>query len=105
MPCHLDFEQDYAVDFHLPSHVASSQPLRLPNGRWELGTSIQTAMVKSSAQMVTHLQEQATYGSFKAWFFVVEDWVLSHTHTTPDNLGPATIHAVAHLTMGLDNYF
>ena len=48
MPCRLDVKPDFAVDFHLPSPVASSQPLRLPNGRWELGTSIQTAMVKSS---------------------------------------------------------
>ena len=48
-PCQLDAEPDFAVDFHLPSPVASSQPLRLPNGRWELGTSIQTAMVKSLA--------------------------------------------------------
>ena len=51
------------------------------------------AMVKSSAQMVTHLQEWATYTSFKAWLLVVEDWVSSHTHTTPDNLGSATVHA------------
>ena len=49
MPCHLDNEPDFVVDFHLPSPVASSQPLRLPDGRWELGTSIQMAMVKSSA--------------------------------------------------------
>ena len=54
--------------------------------------SIQMAMVKSSAQMVTRLQEQATYASFKAWLLAVKDWVLSHTHTTPDNLGPVTIH-------------
>ena len=49
MPRRLDAKPDFAADFHLPSPVASSQPLRLPDGRWELGTSIQTAMVKSSA--------------------------------------------------------
>ena len=54
--------------------------------------------------MVTHLQEQATYASFKAWLSAVEDWVSSHTHTTPDNLGPATIHTVACLTMSPDIY-
>ena len=48
-PQRLDAEPDFAADFRLPSPVASSQPLRLPDGRWELGTSIQTAMVKSSA--------------------------------------------------------
>ena len=61
-------------------------------------------MVKSSAQMVTHLQERATYASFKAWLSVVEDWVSSQTHTTPENLGPATVHAVARLTMSPDVY-
>ena len=54
-PRRLDAEPDFAADFRLPSPVASSQPLRLPDGRWELGTSIQTAMVKSSVQMVTRL--------------------------------------------------
>ena len=54
--------------------------------------------------MVTCLQEQATYTSFKAWFSVVKDWVLSHTHITPENLGLVTIHAVAHLKMSLDIY-
>ena len=46
--------------------------------------------------MVTHLQEWATYALFKAWLLVVEDWVLSYTHTTPDNLGPVTVCAVTH---------
>ena len=45
----LDTEADFAADYHLPSLAASSQPLRLPDSRWELDTSIQTAMVKSSA--------------------------------------------------------
>ena len=61
-------------------------------------------MVKSSAQIVTYLQEWATYASFKAWISVVEDWVLSHTHTMPDNLGPTTVHTVVHLIMSLDIY-
>ena len=48
IPQQLDAKPDFAADFCLPSPVASSQPLRLPDGRWELGTSIQTVMVKSS---------------------------------------------------------
>ena len=51
----LDAKLDFVADFCLPSLVASSQPLRLPNTRWELGMSIQIAMVKSLVQMVTHL--------------------------------------------------
>ena len=61
-------------------------------------------MVKSSAQMVTRLQERATYASFKAWLLAVKDLVLSHTHTAPDNLGPVAVHAVACLTMSPDIY-
>ena len=37
MPQQLDAEPDFVADFCLPSPVASSQPLRLPNGRWVLG--------------------------------------------------------------------
>ena len=54
--------------------------------------------------MVTCLQEWTTYASFKAWLSAVEDWVSSHTYTTPDNLGLAAIHAVACLMMSLDIY-
>ena len=54
--------------------------------------------------MVTHWQEWATYSSFKVWLLVVEDWVLSHTHTMPDNLGLVTICTIARLTMSLDIY-
>ena len=53
MPCCLDTELNFVVDFCLPSPVANSQPLRLPDGRWELGTSIKMAMVRSLAQIVT----------------------------------------------------
>ena len=104
MPHQLDAEPDFVASFHLPSPVASSYPLRLPDGRWELGTSIQMAMVKSLAQMVNCLQEWATYASFKVWLLLVEDWVLSHTHTTPNNLGLVTVHTVARLTMSPDIY-
>ena len=103
-PCRLDAELNFVVDFHLPSPEASSQPIRLPDGRWELDTSIQMVMVKSLAQMVTQLQEWATYASFKAWLSVVKDWVSSHTHTTPENLGLVTVCAVAHLTISLGMY-
>ena len=94
----------FAVDFYLPSPVASSQPLRLPDGRWELGISIQMVMVKSSAQMVTCLQKWATYASFKAWLSLFEDWVSSHTHNMPDNLELATVCTMACLVMSLNVY-
>ena len=61
-------------------------------------------MVKSSVQIVTRLQEWATYASFKAWLLVVEDWVSSHNHTMPNNLGPVTIRAIARLMMSPDVY-
>ena len=62
--------------------MANSQPLRLPDSSLELGTSIQTAMVKSLAQKVTHLQEQVTYALFKACILAIKDWLLFYTHTT-----------------------
>ena len=40
----------------LPALPSGQQPASQAAGQWwELGTSIQTAMVKSLAQMVTHL--------------------------------------------------
>ena len=54
--------------------------------------------------MLTSLQKLATYAPFKAWLLVVEDWVSSHAHTMPNNLGLATIRAMAHLTMSPDVY-
>ena len=102
--CCLDAELDFAADFCPPSPVASSQPLRLADGRRGLGTSIQMAMVNSLAPMVTRLQEQPTYTSFKAWLSVVKDWLSSNTHTTPNNLGSATVCTLSHLTLSPDVY-
>ena len=45
---HLNAEPDFVVDFCLPFPVASSQPLLMLDGRWELGTTIQAAIVKIS---------------------------------------------------------
>ena len=42
--------------------------------------------------------------SFKAKLSAVEDWVSSHTHTMPDNLGPVTVRTMAHLMMSPDVY-
>ena len=36
----LEVEQDFVADFCLPFFVASSQPLELQDGRWELDISI-----------------------------------------------------------------
>ena len=41
---------------------------------------------------------------FKHGFQVEEDWVLSYTYITPENLGPATVHAMTHLIMSPDVY-
>ena len=40
----------------------------------------------------------------KLGFLAVKDWVLSHTYTMPDNLGPATVCTVAYLTVSPDIY-
>ena len=40
MLCQLKAKPDFAANFCLPSLAAINQPLRLPDGSWELGTSI-----------------------------------------------------------------
>ena len=55
----LDAELDFVVKFHLPSPTFGSKPLWLLDsrwyGRWEVGITIQVAIVKSFVQMVTCL--------------------------------------------------
>ena len=89
-----------------PSHishtllpVASHSPFTMPNGKWELGSGIQVAMVKLVGTMVTKLPDTATYAKFKAWLLAVEDWVASHLGTMLEVFGPHTIWTVARLTM------
>ena len=61
-------------------------------------------MVKSLVQIVTQLWEWATYASFKAWLLAGEDWMSSHNHIMPDNLGAATACTVACMTINPDIY-
>ena len=70
---------------------ASHLPFAMPDGRWELGSDIQVAMVKLVGTMVTKLPDTATYAKFKAWLLAVEDWVVSHLGTALKALRP---HAV-----------
>ena len=83
---------------HMRLPVTSHSPLAAPDGRWELGSDIQVAMVKSVGTIVTTLLDTATYAKFKAWL-VVEDWVASHLGTALEALGPHAVHTVARLTM------
>ena len=53
---------------------------QLPDGRWELGSDFQSAMVKSANTMVvSKLGKDANYNTLKEWSSAVEDWVYSHT--------------------------
>ena len=67
----------------------------MPDERWELGTDIQAAMVKSVSTMVMKLLDTATCAKFKAWLSVVEDWVASHLGAALEALGPHAVRTVA----------
>ena len=86
------------------SPVASRAPFATADGRWELGSDMQAAMVKSAASMVTRLPDTATYAKFKAWLSAVEDWVASHLGTPPDALGPHAVRTTARLSMTAELY-
>ena len=78
---------------------------QLPDGRWELGSDFQSAMVKSANTLVvTKLGKKANYNALKAWSSAVEDWVYSHTQMYPEKLGPAAIRSVARMTMHPELY-
>lgn len=100
-----------AIPLTPPSHisratspVASRSPFATPDGRWELGSDLQAAMVKSVGTMVAKLPDTATYAKFKAWLSAVEDWVASHLGASQDALGPNAVRTVARLTMAPELY-
>ena len=81
------------------SPLGSRRPYSLPDGRWEIGSDMHTAMVKSSHIMVTKLRGNANYATFKAWHSAVTDWVRANTQTLPNDLGPAALRVVVRLTV------
>ena len=84
--------------------VASRSPFATPNGRWELGSDIQAAMVKLVGAMVTKLPDTATYAKFKAWLSAAKDWVANHLGTALEALGPHAVRMVAWLIMSPELY-
>ena len=61
-------------------------------------------MIKSASNMVTKLDKDASYETFKAWQSSVEDWVFSHTYLYPSNLGPISVRTVARMTLKPELY-
>ena len=80
---------NFAVDFCL---VAKS-----PLGCWTVNGNLSVRAGYLNGDLIQGLAMPRL-----AWLF--KDWVSSHTNTMPNNLGPATIHDVTHLTMNLDVY-
>ena len=61
-----------------PTQPGSRSPHRLDNGRWEVGSDIQSQLIKSVGQMVTKLKKGVSYTTFKAWVSALHDWLASH---------------------------
>ena len=77
-----------------PTQPGSRSPHRLDNGRWEVGSDIQSQLIKSVGQMVTKLKKGVSYTTFKAWVSALHDWLTSHAQLTPEQLGPASLRAI-----------
>ena len=103
-PRNLLPEFDGSYPSRHPTPTASRSAHQLPNGKWELGSDFQSAMIKSAPMMVTKLTKGVNYGAFKAWASAVEDWVYSHTHIMPDELSPMAVWSVARMTLELELY-
>ncbi len=97
-----EFDGSYPSRHLTPT--ASRSAHQLPNGKWELGSDFQSAMIKSAPAMVTKLTKSMNYGALKAWASAVEDWVYSHTHIMPDKLGPMAVQSVARMMLELELY-
>ena len=86
------------------SPAVSKHPWRLSDGRWELGSECQTAMIKSAPTMVKKLGKNANYDVYKAWSSAVDDWVLTHTQVYPESLGPSAVRSVSRMTLDPELY-
>ena len=62
----------------------SRSPHRLDNGKWEVGSDIQSQLIKSVGQMVSKLKKGVSYTTFKAWVSALHDWLASHAQLTPE---------------------
>jgi hypothetical protein len=76
----------------------------LPDGKWELGSDFQQAMIKLVRIMVTPLESNAKYGAYNMWEAAVGDWVFNHTALVPTELGPYSVRSVARMTLKPDLY-
>lgn len=61
-------------------------------------------MVKSASHMITKLKDGVDYAKFKAWLSALRDWVESHSHLTPDQLGPASLRAIIRISIDPELY-
>ena len=86
------------------SPAVSKAAHQLGDGRWELGSDFQTAMIKSAPTMVTKLVKTANYDTYKAWSSAVDDWVFSHTQIYPEKLGPSAVRSIARMTLDPELY-
>ena len=50
-----------------PASQFSRKPRQLGDGRWELGTEVHSAMVRSASAVVTKLKDGDGYTAFKQW--------------------------------------
>ena len=76
----------------------------MSDGRWEIGSDFQQAMIKSVRIMVAPLEASAKYGDYKMWEAAVGVWVFTNTNLTPAELGPYPVRSVARITLKPELY-
>ena len=81
------------------SPIGSHQPIQLDNGQWEFGIDVQGQMVKSAGPMMNKLGKGVDYPKFKRWASTFYDWITSHTHLSPEQLGPYSLWVVLRLSI------
>ena len=81
------------------SSFGSHQPIQLDDGQWEFGMDVQGQMVKSAGPMIDKLGKGVDYPKFKQWTTAFYDWIASHTHLSPEQLGPYSLRVVLRLSI------
>ena len=89
---------DCKTHFSPSPPVDSHQPIQVDNGSWEFGMDMQDQMVKSAGPMMDKLGKGVDYPKFKLWTSAFYDWIASHTHLPPEQLGPYSLRVVLRLS-------
>ena len=84
----LPTNSDCKARFTPSSPYGRRQPIQLDDGQQEFGMDVQGQMVKVAGPIIDKLGKGIDYPKLKWQTSAFCDWIASHTHLSPEQLGP-----------------